>query len=100
MYRFIRTARTRNAADVPAALQFSARVTEHMNKTYGLNMKAGVELFGKGRLHWHYEAASIDEMTVINQKLMRDQAYLELLGKHNHLWLEGSMKDQVISLLG
>jgi hypothetical protein len=79
MYRFVRTARPRTAANVPAALQFSAQVTEHLNRTYGLNMKAGIELFGKSRLHWHYEAPTIDE--------------------HNHLWLEGSMKDQVISLL-
>ena len=99
MYRFVRTARPRTAANVPAALQFSAQVTEHLNRTYGLNMKAGIELFGKGRLHWHYEVASIDETTAVNQKLMRDQAYLDLLGQHNHLWLEGSMKDQVISLL-
>jgi hypothetical protein len=30
---------------------------------------------------------------------MADHAYQELLERHNHLWLEGSMKDQVISLL-
>ena len=99
MYRFVRTARPRTAANVPAALQFSAQVTEHLNRTYGLNMKAGIELFGKSRLHWHYEAPSIDAMTAINRKLMADHAYQELLERHNHLWLEGSMKDQVISLL-
>jgi hypothetical protein len=31
MYRFVRTARPRTAANVPAALQFSAQVTEHLN---------------------------------------------------------------------
>ncbi len=33
-----------------------AQVTEHMNKTNGLNMKAGAELFGKVRLHLHQPA--------------------------------------------
>lgn len=98
MYRFIRTAKPRTAANVQAALQFSAEVTEHINRTYGINMKAGIELFGKGRLHWHYEADSIDRMTDLNRKLMQDKAYGSLLDKYNHVWLEGSMKDQVISL--
>lgn len=100
MYRFIRTAVPRNAAQVPAALRFAAEVTEHLNRTHGLDMSTGIELFGKGRLHWHYEASSIDQMTETNRKLLADPAYLALLEKNAHLWLEGSMKDQVVSLLG
>ena len=99
MYRFIRSAIPRNASQVPAALQFSAHVCEHLNHAYGLNMRAGIELFGKGRLHWHYEAETIDQMTATNRKLMADKAYLALLEKYSAIWLEGSMQDQVISLL-
>lgn len=99
MYRFIRTAKPRNAASVPAALQFCAEVTQHLNRTYGLKMQSGIEMFGKGRLHWHYEAQTIDQMADINRRLMDDKAYWGSLEKYNHVWLEGSMKDQVISLL-
>lgn len=100
MYRFIRTAIPRNAAHIPAALQFAGEVTAHLNRTYGVKMQAGIELFGKGRLHWHFEAPSIDQMTEMNRKLMTDATYQALLDKSNHLWIEGSMKDRVISLLG
>ena len=99
MYRFIRTARPRHAMSVPAALQFCAEMTGHLNRTYGLNMKAGIEMFGEGRLHWHYEADTIDRMTEINRKLMEDKTYWALIEKYNNVWLEGSMKDQVVSLM-
>lgn len=99
MYRFIRTATPRNAVNAPEALQFGVQVTAHINKTYGLNMKVGIEMFGGGRLHWHYEVDSLDRMTEINGKLMGDTAYWALLEKYKYLWVEGSMKDRVISLL-
>lgn len=99
MYRFIRTATPRNAASVPEAIQFGAQVTAHINKTYGLNMKAGIEMFGGGRIHWHYEAESLDRMTALNGKLMADTAYWALLEKYKHVWVEGSMQDAVVSLL-
>ena len=43
MYRFIRSASIKNAACMPAALQFAAEVTDYLNKQYALNMKLGVE---------------------------------------------------------
>jgi hypothetical protein len=98
MYRFTRTAMPRTASHVPAALQMSAEVTAHMNRTYGVNMKAGIELFGRGRLHWHYEAETLDRISEVNRKLMGDTAYWALLEKYKSIWLEGSMKDTVISL--
>jgi hypothetical protein len=100
MYRFIRTALLCNAADIPAALQFAAEVTAHLNRTYGLNMKAGIELFGRPRLHWHDDVSSVDAMTAVNQKLMTDATYQALLVKNNHLWLQGGMKDRLVSLIG
>ncbi|NBO76717.1 MAG: hypothetical protein EBV28_06885 [Betaproteobacteria bacterium] len=98
MYRFIRIAQPRNADHVPAALQFSTELTAHMNRTYSLSMKAGIEMFGDGHLHWHYEADSIHQVTEINRRLMMDRAYLALLEKNTNLWVEGSMKDKVVSL--
>ena len=37
-------------------------------------------------------------MTEINRRLMMDRAYLALLEKNTNLWVEGSMKDKVVSL--
>ena len=99
MYRFIRTVTPRNAASIPAALQFSAEMTSHMNRTYGLSMKAGIEMFGDGHLHWHYEADSLNQMTEVNRKLMTDKAYWALLEQNKGLWVEGSMRDRVVSLM-
>ena len=99
MYRFIRTVTPVNGASVPAALQFCAEVTAHLNKSHGLNMKAGIELFSQGRIHWHFESDSVDKMTELNRKLMADTAYWALLDKYKHVWVEGSMKDRVVSLV-
>ena len=45
MYRFIRSASIKNAACMPAALQFAGEVTAYLNKQYALNMKLGVGTF-------------------------------------------------------
>jgi hypothetical protein len=100
MYHFIRSVTAKNAASMPAALQFCGEVTAYLNKNYGLNMKAGAQLFGGTKLYWFYEKGNLDEFAQLNAKLMQDRTYWEMLEKAKLLWLEGSMHDKIVTLIG
>jgi hypothetical protein len=100
MYRFIRTVRTKTQANVAPALQWAGEVTTYINKTYSLGLKFGSELFGKGRIHWHFDTDSLDKITAVNAKMMQDREYLGLLEKAKALWLEGSNKDTIVLIIG
>jgi hypothetical protein len=99
MFRFIRTSVPNTGADVPAALQFAARVTSYLNKTYSLNMKYGVEVFGGTRIQWHFDSDSLDKMYQLHGKMLQDREYCGMLEKGKGTFLAGSMKDTVITLL-
>ncbi len=100
MYRFIRTVRPRTTANLAPGLQWAGEVTAYINKTYALNLKFGAELFGKGRIHWHFDTDSLDKITALNAKMMQDRDYQALLDKGKALWLEGSNKDSIIIVVG
>jgi len=99
MYRFTRKVTIKTVAAVPAALQFCGEVAAHLNKTYGLSMKTGIEMFGHNRVYWFYDADSLDAIAQLNAKLMLDSPYWEMIEKARHLWLEGSAKDRIVKLL-
>ena len=99
MYRFTRKVTIKVVAGVPGALQFCGEVTAHLNKTYGLAMKAGLEMFGHNRVYWFYDVNSLDEIAQLNSKLMLDRTYWEILDKAKHLWLEGSAQDRIVKII-
>jgi len=99
MYRFIRTATVKSAASLPSALAFASEVTAHLNKSYSLNMRFGAEQFGCARIHWHFDADSLDKMQQVNGKLLEDREYAALLDKYKDVWAEGSMHDTVVRLV-
>ena len=99
MYRYIRTATVKTAAQLPAAIAFAAQVTAQLNSRYTLNMRFGVEQFGRGRIHWHFDADSLDAMQKINAQLMEDRDYIALLDKFKDTWVEGSMRDTLVRLV-
>ena len=98
MYRFIRTATVKNAAHLPSALAFASQVTAHLNKSYSLNMRFGAEQFGSPKIHWHFDADSLDEMQKVNEKLMEDRDYSALLEKYKGVWADGAMHDTIVRL--
>lgn len=100
MYHFIRTVTVKLAVDYPAALQFAGAVSAYLNKTYSLNMKFGIETFGTSNIHWHFDTDSLDKISAVNTKLMQDQEYLGLLEKAKGLWVEGSLKDTLVRIVG
>ncbi len=100
MYRFVRTVRPRTAANLAPALAWAAEVTAYVNRTYALNLKFGGELFGKGRIHWHFDTDSLDKISAVNAKMLQDREYQALLEKGKALWLEGSFKDGIVAMLG
>jgi hypothetical protein len=100
MYRFTRSVATKNAAGMATAIPFATEITAYLNKTYNMRMTVGVEMFGHNRIHWSYDAPTLDAMAEHNTKLMQDRTYWEILTKAAGIWLEGSMKDRVVKLIG
>ena len=85
MFRFERKATVKTAADVAAAVKFAGEVTAYLNKLHSLNMKFGVELFGKAR---SYLEASLARRPSAEHSLILAEL-LEDLGEHETatLWL-------------
>jgi len=99
MFRLIRTATPKTAADINAALQFAAEMTSYLNRTYSLNVKFGVEQFSDSRIHWHFESDSLDKITQLHTKLLQDREYCGMVNKARDLWVVGGLKDTVIAFL-
>jgi len=99
-YRFIRTATVKTGANAPAALQWAGEATAYLNKTYSLNLKYGMELFGSANVHWHFDTDSLDKASGINAKMMQDREYVGMLEKGKALWLEGSLRDTIVTIVG
>lgn len=98
MFRFERYATVRNAADIPAAVQFATAITGYVNKQYSLDMKFGVEYFGAPSVHWYFDNESLDRMTQVNAALLKDREYVGMLDKVKGIWLDGSLKDTIVGL--
>lgn len=98
MYRFIRTATVKNAALLPSALAFASEVTAHLNTKYSLDMRFGAEQFGCANIHWHFDTDGLDKMQQVNEKLLVDREYADLLNKYKDIWAEGAMHDTVVRL--
>jgi len=99
MFRFERIATVKNAADVPAALTFAAEVTSYLNKKYSFNVKFGFEMFGPAIVHWYRDVESLDTMAKDNAKLLQDRDYVEMLRKAMGLFVDGTLKDTIVSLV-
>ena len=100
MFRFERRAAIKHVADMPAAVQFAADVTSYLNKRHSLNMKCGVELFGTGSVHWFYDLESLDKSVQLNAALLQDREYIEMVNKSRGLWVDGSFRDTIVTVVG
>jgi hypothetical protein len=98
MFRFERTTTVKHAAEVPAAVQFASDVTSYLNRHYKLDMKFGVELFGEPRIHWYFDAESLDDSEKLNAALLKDEEYGKMLKKTENIWIEQSMHDSIVRL--
>jgi hypothetical protein len=100
MYRFLRTATVKTAANQGAGLLWAAETTAYLNKTYALGLSYGMELFGECRIHWQLDTDSLEKLTELNARMMQDREYAGMLEKGKALWLEGSMKDSIVLIPG
>jgi hypothetical protein len=100
MFRYQRSATVKNAADLPAAIEFGGHVTSYINKQHALKLAFGVELFGAPSLHWYFDAESLDKSVQVNAALLQDRGYNELLSKAKALFIDGSVKDTIVTLVG
>jgi len=81
-------------------LQWAGEVAAYLNKTCSLNIKFGIELFGAGWIHWHFETDSLEMITATNARSLQDREYAALLDKAQSLWLEGGLRDTIRAILG
>lgn len=100
MYRFTRSVQAKNAAYVAPAMAFAADICAYVNKTHNANMRFGIEVFNRARIHWFMEMDSIDQSLAMNKALLKDAEYQKKLEAGKDLWVKGSMKDTLISLPG
>ncbi len=97
MYRFTRYATLQTGAVVPQAIGFAMELCGYLNKTYKVQVKAGMEMFGGMNLHWEMEIDSLDKLSEINTKLISDKAYWSMIEKGKDFWVEGSLRDQIVN---
>lgn len=98
MHLFIRSLTVKHAASAAAALKFAGEISAYVHKTYQVNMKFGMEVFGHMRIYWLLDMDSVDAAMAMNQKMLVDADYQALLGKGKDFWVEGSLKDKLIRL--
>lgn len=99
MHLFTRTVRVKNAASMAAGIRFATEICAHVNKTYHVKMRFGIEVFGHTKIYWFLDFDSIDQSLAMNQKMLADNDYQNLLGKGKDLWVEGSMKDRLVRMV-
>ena len=97
MYRFTRYATLHNVAVVPQAIGWSMELCGYLNKTYKINVKAGMEMFAGLNIHWEMEIDSLDRLSELNTKLISDKTYFAMIEKGKEFWVNGSLKDQVVN---
>ena len=100
MHVFIRSVTLKHAASTAAAMQFAHEVCAHVNTHYQVQMRCGLEVFGRLRIYWLLDMDSADAGMAMNQKMMTDAAYQALLNKGKDFWVKGSLKDRLIRLPG
>lgn len=98
MYTFQRTVQLVNTLSTPKAVGFSLELTGYLNKTYGLNIRSGLELFNKNVIHWQFDTDGVDKITAINAKMLEDRTYWAMIEKGKDYWLDGSQRDVIVSL--
>jgi hypothetical protein len=96
VYRVMRTLRA-NAGEIPIALQWAADLTAYVNKNYPLSVQFGAE-FGSNNIQWHWEIDSLDRLQQLNLKLLKDREYWAFMQKAKGLFVEGTMKDTILSI--
>jgi hypothetical protein len=98
MYTFNRTVTINSGVNTPKAVGFSVELTGYLNKTYGLNLRCGMELFNKSTIHWQFDVDGLDKIAAINQRLLEDKSYWAMLEKGKEYWVEGSQRDTIVTL--
>ena len=99
MYRFVRTVAVKTASQMQAAMQFCGEMNTYLTRTHDVKISGGAEMFARNRVSWFIDANSLEDFAKLNAKLAQDPAYWEILKKGSPLWVEGSMKDRIVSLM-
>ena len=97
MYNFTRTVTIRNGASTTKAVGFAMELTGYINKTYNVNIRCGMEMFGGANIHWQYDQDNLDKISALNAKLFEDKAYWGMIEKAKDFFVDGSMRDSIVN---
>ncbi len=100
MIRFTRHATLKNASYVPKALGWATEFNAYFNDNYDVELHFGMELFGANRLFWYADVDEVATLEEINMKIMQDTDYWGMIEKGKEFWVDGSLQDEVVKLVG
>lgn len=95
MIAFVRTANIA-PGKTAAAIGFAHEIAGHMKQTYGVELELLRPVGGNPqRIAWSARYADLAAMGEVNNKIMADKRYWEMVGKASDCFLAGSINDAI-----
>jgi len=96
MVRLIRSLETRVGL-FPQAVAFAKEIAGYVRKQYGLDLKLFTD--SKGVVYWITDYKDYAHFGEVRTRIIADKDYWEIVAKAEDLFVEGSLVDEVITLI-
>lgn len=100
MIRFTRRGTLKNGSYVPKALGWATEFNAYFNDNYDAELHFGMELFGSNQVVWYLDTDDMATLENLNMQILQDSQYWELVEQSNDFWVDGSLRDTVVQLIG
>ena len=100
MVRFTRRGVLKNASYIPKAIGWASELNSYFNDNYDVELHFGVELFGEAAMVWYVDADDLATVESINMQLMQDTDYWNIVEQASDFWVEGSLQDTMVNMIG
>jgi len=100
MFRFTRRGTLRNASYIPQAIGWATELNSYINEKYDADLKFGLEMFNELTMTWFFDAENLSDIQAFNEGIMQDQDYWTQVQKAADFWVEGSLEDRIVRVLG
>jgi hypothetical protein len=79
-----------------SAIGFAHEIAGHMKVGYGIELEVLLPIGGNPqRIAWSVRYKDLAALDAVNQKLLGDKQYWEMVGKASDNFLAGSMRDSI-----